>query len=188
MREESFRIKTRRKKMRNKIIMAVISAAALMLSGQAMAARQTANMTVSLTNIAVATISTTPIAFGNVTAASAGNATGTITVNVSTGITYKIAIDRGLHAPLGFMMTPCRQMTGAGGISRTYNTYSDPGLTTTWGDNDGAGGGVCAIGLNGPSVSGTGTGANEVRTVYAKADAGTGTGTVTDTLTVTVIY
>ncbi len=172
-------------KIKNKMIMAALAAAAFMAGGQAMAATTTASMTVSLTNVASASVSTTPIAFGNISAAAASaTATGTITVNVTSGAPYTISLDGGLHANTSGI---CRSMAGTG-VSRRYQTYANVAQTQVWGDSDTANSCAGTTSNGGQSKPGTGTGANQVLTVHAKAWGGTGLGAMSDTLTVTVAY
>ncbi len=175
-------------KINNKMIMAALAAAALMVSGQAMAATSTANMTVSMTNVATASVSATPIAFGNVIAGQPADATGTITVNVTSGAPYTVSFDAGVnHLAPSF----CRMMRGVSSTSvtdRTYDLYADAGHRVLWGDSDTANSCSGALNQGGASQAGTGTGANQVLTVYAHAHIGSRLGTMSDTVTVTVAY
>lgn len=166
----------------------LMAAAVLSVLGMsAHAATSIATMAVTLNNVASVSVLTTPVVFGDVaTSVAAPTATGSITVNATNGLLYKVSMDGGLHRNT---MGVCRGMTiGAGPAGRNYQLYSDPALSTAWGDSDLAN--SCpGTSLNGgSSVAGTGTGLDQVLTVHARAFSGATIGLMSDTVTVTVTY
>lgn len=175
-----------------KYILAAISAAAMLIAGQATAAgSNTANMLVTLTNVGTATVSATAVAFGTVTTATSNpTGTGNISVTASIGLPYTMSIDKGASSPVtaGY----CRTMNATdGGLqSRRYALYSDAGMGTAWGDSDAAA--TCNSGTNdtggGAKLADTGNGGAQAHTVYGKAFSGGKTGPMQDTVVVTVAW
>jgi len=174
--------------MKNKFILAAIGAM-MLFAGQANAGVATGSVVVSLTNVGTATVQTTPIAFGMVSSSTGGpTATGTITVNATSGMPYSVSINGGIHSnPPG----TCRSMMGTGTPlpKRQYQTFTAAFSGTPWGDSDTAN--TCAgtpYGSGGASKAGTGTGSPQIHTVYATAGASSILGVMSDTLTITVAY
>ncbi len=174
--------------MKNKFILAAISAT-MLCAGQAFAFTATGSMPVTLTNIGSATVSTTPVAFGNVHEGSTNLATGAIVVNATNTLPYRVSIDAGLHkAGTGL----CRQMMGVGPVPAPYALYRDAARLNEWGDTDLAN--TCFGNTNngGASLVSSGTGAAQTLVVYASTtlpwSASLGLGSISDTVTVTVTY
>ncbi len=178
--------------MEKNIILTAISAAVMIWAGSAIAFTKTATMQVTLNNLAVVTVSTTPVAFGEVVSTiTRPTGTGTVTVNAPGAIPYKISFSAGSHA---LATGTCRAMAitgqGSGQYARRYDLFSDAAHTRAWGDSDTDA--TCAPGSaragGGTSVAGIGTGADVTRTVYARAGFGRVLGAMSDTVTVTVAY
>tara|TARA_R110002072_G_scaffold1780_1_gene14587 strand:- start:16232 stop:16741 length:510 start_codon:yes stop_codon:yes gene_type:complete len=159
---------------------------AVSLPSAAFAASDSATMDVSLNNIASVSVLTAPIDFGDVgTNVVNPTATGSITVNASTGVPYNIAIDGGLYSR---SFGNCRWMEADPATTRAYSLYADSGQSIGWGDADfdnSCGGSDDASDV---SKSETGNGSDQIHTVYARAAAGSKVGSMSDTLTVTVYY
>ena len=100
------------------------------------------------------------------------DATSTIGVQCSNGVSYQVGLGDGTHAS-GSM----RRMAGAGGFV-TYELYRNSGRTQRWGNAAGS------------TVLGTGTGGTQNLTVYGRvgAQATPAAGTYTDTIVVSVTY
>lgn len=105
-------------------------------------------------------------------------ATGTLSVACTNSDPYTIALSAG--SGTGATVAN-RLMTKGGGTEQVqYQLYTNPALTTPWGD-----------GTNGTSiVSGTGNGSNQAITVYGRVPPQTtpSAGTYTDTIVATITY
>src|ERR1017187_3592985 len=121
---------------------------------------------------AACSVSASGIAFGNYTATSLINITGTVTVTCSSGTVYHVALNAGLAT--GATITS-RSMVGPASALLGYKLFSDSGRTTNWGNTSGTG-----------YVSGTGTGIAQTLTIYAQIPASefVAPGSYTDTITV----
>ena len=145
----------------------------------ALAAAATGVMTVTATVASTCTVGASTLAFGSVTSAAiqAGNidATGTVTVNCTTGSAYTVALDKG--AGTGSTI-PSRKMTAAA-VVLSYTIYTEATRATVWGD-----------GTASSTVAGTGSGAVQTLTAYGRIFSGqtVPAATYTDTVNVTVTY
>jgi spore coat protein U-like protein len=126
-------------------------------------------------------VSTTTLAFPSATSAAiqAGNidATGTVSVNCTTGSSYTIALDKGAGGSTA--TTAVRRML-SGTNALTYTVYSDAARTAVWADTTtGAG-----------SVTKTGTGTADLISAYGRIFSGqtVPAGAYVDVINVTVTY
>jgi spore coat protein U-like protein len=123
-------------------------------------------------------VGTSTLAFGSATSAAiqAGNidATGTVSVNCTTGSAYTIALDAGG----GTGATAASRKMTSGTNLLSYTVYTTAARTTVW-DATGPG-----------SVTGTGTGALQSISAYGRIFSGqtVPAATYTDTVNVTVTY
>lgn len=146
----------------------------------ALAQTATGSLAVSATVTDNCTLTTTPVAFGNIDATASANtdATGGISVTCTNGTTWSAAADAG--AGTGATLASRKMTSGANVLS--YALYTESTHTTLWGD--GAGGTTATI-------DGTGSGAVQNTTIYARVPGGqTGApaGSYADTVVVTVTY
>jgi spore coat protein U-like protein len=147
--------------------------------GNAYAATATGVMTVTATVASTCIVSTSTLAFGSSSSAAiqAGNvdATGSVSVNCTTGSAYTIALDKG--AGVGATL-PIRKMT-SGANTLNYTVYTDATRATIWGD-----------GTASSTVPGTGTGAAQLISAYGRIFSAqtVPAAAYTDTINVTVSY
>lgn len=147
--------------------------------GIAAASTTTGSFQVTASVVSSATVTATPIAFGNYSGNSAVSADGTVTVSATSGTPYTIGLTSGSGS--GATLS-ARILTGTTSSANklSYNIFTDSGHTTIWGD--GTGGSATA--------SGTGTGTPQVYTMYGQIPAGQSAApdSYTDTVTVNVTY
>ena len=190
--------------MSRKFLSALVAMAMVVLLGSpAWSAQQTATMNVSIQVTSVAaTVNTSALNFGTVFQGSTGKATATITVTVTNGANYKIAIGGGNNSASPHAATCNRRMIDAGAViggavsyNLTKNAYgSASGII--WGDACLATptfscGATAGNGGNGDCVSATGTGIAQTYTVYGETTtipASAASGIYTDTVLITVLY
>ena len=121
----------------NKLVRGLLLAAIaiLPLSSAAMAATATTTFPVSATIVKNCSIAAAPLAFGNydpvvVNAAAPLNATSTVTVACTKGVSATVSLDLGLnHANA---TGTSRAMSTAGPAYLSYEIYQDAGHTTVW--------------------------------------------------------
>jgi spore coat protein U-like protein len=153
-----------------------------MMSGDtADAAVLSSALNVTATVNAACTISTLPIAFlvYDVTAAAPTDATGTVTVNCSSGAPVYVTLDEGGHAGVGSTAAaPVRNMDAGTLTPLAYGLFQDASHGTVWG------------GTAGTAVATTGTGADQALTVYGRIPAGqaVASGAYADAVQATVNY
>jgi spore coat protein U-like protein len=145
----------------------------------AFATDASSSLGVSASVTANCTVSTSPVAFGNVdvTSGQAVQGTGSISVTCTNGTAWTAAADAGAGA--GADLTT-RKMANGGDLLN-YSLFTDSGRTQTWGDGQDAT----------TTFAATGTGSAQVETVYGLIQAGqTGVaaGDFADTVQVTVSY
>jgi hypothetical protein len=164
------------------LVLLAIAAAALCMSQTSMAAAAEATGVVNITASVTpdCAVGTSTLAFGSAssTTIQAGNvdATGTVSVNCTTGVGYTIKLDVGAGAGATFAS---RKMTPGANLLN-YSIYDSAGRTSVWGDGTGAT----------VTVASTGTGAAQSISAYGRI-FGAQTpppGTYTDTVNVTVSY
>lgn len=147
------------------------------LSQAAYSAVATGVMTVSATVSSTCVVGASTLAFSSATSAAiqAGNvdATGTVTVNCTTGSPYTIALDAGAGA--GATVASRKMTSGANLLS--YTVYTSAARTTVWDTGSG-------------TVAGTGSGAVQTISAYGRIFSGqtVPAATYTDTINVTVSY
>jgi len=162
----------------NKLFKLVLLGAAAGAVMGANAATATQNFGVKLVVQESCAIGTTPtdVDFGTRTRQTAAintDATGSLSVNCSSGTPYTIALNGGLNAN----GTSRRMLAGANYAS--YVLYQDSGYATPWGDGT----------TFGTTVSGTGTGSAVATSVYGRLTSlNFPAGTYSDTVTATVTY
>ena len=157
-------------------------AAVLITAGAAPAYAQTAssNLGVSATVTDNCTVSTSPVAFGNVDATSGANvdATGGISVTCTNGTAWSASADAG--AGTGAPLASRKLADGANLLN--YSLYTEATRTTLWGDG---------VGGTTATIDGTGTGVAQASTIYARVPSGQTSvpaGSYADTVAVTVTY
>ena len=104
------------------------------------------------------------------------DATGTVTVNCTTGSAYTIALDKGI----GTGATLATRVMSAGAQKLNYTVYTTAARTSVWGD--GTGGSL--------TVVGTGSGTSQSISAYGRVFSGqiATAATYTDTVNVTITY
>ncbi len=137
----------------------------------AYAATTGTSFTVTATVATVCSVTATDLAFGAYTNLAIA-ATSTVSVTCTSGGTYTVGLDDGLH------FSTTRRMKNAGTDYLGYELYKEVGHTNRWGSS------------GGELVSGVGSGAAQALTVYGNLPAGQGliAGSYTDTIQVTVTY
>jgi spore coat protein U-like protein len=146
----------------------------------AVAATATGVMSVSATVASTCVVGTSTLGFGSVSSAAiqAGNvdATGTVSVNCTTGSSYTIALAAG--GGLGATLASRKITSGANLLN--YSIYTSAARTTVWGDGT----------LASATVAGTGSGTSQSVVAYGRIFSGQAVpaGAYTDTVTVTVAY
>ncbi|MBI5874909.1 MAG: spore coat protein U domain-containing protein [Deltaproteobacteria bacterium] len=168
-----------------KILLAVCALALALGSAMPVSAlTTTANMSVSLTVIPVASVSVTNMSFGSVTpGAAVSDTSATITVNVTSGSVYTVTVDAGTHYLVGDKYRNLQSGATSGG---GYVLSKDSGFAAPWGDASYAN----TFDGYATGVASTGTGANQTLTIWGRFNgtAPSTAGTYTDTVTVTVNY
>jgi len=180
--------------MKRLILALTIAAMGLFYSGAAGAFTQTTtgSMNIAATVLPRCTVTTIPMEFPPYDGTRFAHATSTITVNCSTGVQYRIDIDKGLNT-IGTTTNPRYVKTGTSfpsmlntipyGLYKT-NTYM---VMDAWGDNGTTYCLACTIPPTG--LTATGTGLDQPATVYGELLSSTNpAGTYTDTVIVTVNY
>lgn len=156
--------------------------AALGLCQAANAATATGVMTVTATVASSCTVGTSTLAFGSVTSAAiqAGNidATGSVTVNCTTGSAYTVTLGAG--AGTGATFASRKMTSGAPVTLLNYSIYTTAGRATVWGEGTAAS----------VTVAGTGSGAVQTIDAFGRIFSGQTVPalTYTDTVAVTVTY
>lgn len=145
----------------------------------AYAADETANFDVTLTIVANCTISASLHDFGQNTGNIAADidTSSEVTVNCTNGSPYTVALSDGGNS----VVPGQRNMQNAADLSTvSYQLYSDPLRTQTWGSTTGV-----------DTVAGTGNDADQTLTVYGRVAAGQNGVTVgdyNDTVVATVTF
>ncbi|HMG46644.1 MAG TPA: spore coat U domain-containing protein [Allosphingosinicella sp.] len=155
------------------------AAAALCLPAPAIAGTVGNNLATSATVTANCTISTSPLAFGNVdsTSASDVDASGGLTITCTNGSAWTASAGLGAGSGASYAN---RKMT-AGANLLNYNIYTSAARTTVWGDGT----------ASTATLGGTGTGSAQSVTVYGRvggAQNSVPVGNYVDTVAVTVTY
>ncbi len=121
-------------------------------------------------------VTASTLSFLTVPAATPVDANATVNVTCTTGATYEVGLDPGLHAVSGQRNL---KIAGGGSTLIPYNLYHDGGYSVPWGNN-----------LMVDTYEGTGNGSAQALTVYGQipSQATPVTGVYTDTLTVYVDY
>jgi len=153
--------------MRNFASLAALAAAALAL-GLSSAHAQTASGNLSITfnlGASCTTAQVTPVTFPGAATGTiaAETATGSISVNCTSGALYNVGLDAGLH-PSTAGNTSTRRMAGTVNTTKyvTYDLWQDSGDSTHWGNTPPT-----------DTVGGTGTGSAQTISVYGKIPAQT---------------
>jgi spore coat protein U-like protein len=154
------------------------AAAAVLVSGSALAANATGTLAVSATVLKSCIVVTTPVVFGTYdpTLGSATQTSGTVVVTCTAGTPYTIALGPGGGTGATVALRKLSLLTN----TLNYGLFSNSGYSTVWGDT---------VGTN--TVAGTAplTLVN-THTVYASIPNGQGAalGDYLDTVAVTVAY
>ena len=157
----------------------LLVAASFGLAAPAAASTVGATLNTSATVTANCTVSTTPLAFGNVNTISGSNVDGSggLSVTCSNGTAWTASAGVGSGTGASYAG---RKMT-AGSDLLGYNLYTTSGYATVWGD------GTASTG----TIGGTGTGSAQSVTVYGRIASGQTTvppGSYADTVAVTITY
>jgi spore coat protein U-like protein len=144
----------------------------------AMAATDSANLGVSATVSSNCNVSTSPVAFGSVdvTAGSAVNGSGSISVTCTSGTAWSAAADVG--AGTGASLETRKMSNGVDVLN--YALYVDNARSSIWGDGEST-----------ATIDDTGTGSAQSKTIYGTIlanQAGVTAGSYADTVVVTVTY
>jgi len=159
---------------------ALLAALCMAYGASAVAATASGVMTVSATVASTCVVGTSTLGFGSVSSSAiqAGNvdATGTVTVNCTTGSSYTIAL--GVGGGSGATLASRKMTTGANLLN--YSIYTSAARATVWGDGT----------LSSATAPGTGSGTNQAIVAYGRIFSGqtVPAGAYTDTVTVTVAY
>jgi spore coat protein U-like protein len=153
--------------------------AALLCSAPASAATVGTTLAANATVTANCTVSSSPLAFGNVNTISGSNVDGTggLSVTCTNGTAW--AASAGVGAGSGASFASRKMTSGANLLN--YNLYTSSGYTTVWGDGTGST----------ATIGGTGSGSAQAVTVYGRVGSGqttVPTGAYADTVAVTVTY
>lgn len=157
------------------------SAAAMIFASAAtpaFAQSANANLGVSATVTENCTVTTDPVAFGDVdvTTGAAVPGVGGIAVTCTNGVAWSADADAG--AGTGASILDRRMADGVNLLS--YQLYTEPTRTEIWGDGE-----------DGETIDDEGTGTEQEVPIYARviaAQAGVLSGTYADTVVVTVTY
>jgi spore coat protein U-like protein len=155
------------------------AATAICLPAPAIASTVGGSLATSATVTANCTVSTTPLAFGNVDSTSASNvdATGGLSITCTNGSAWTASAGVGAGSGASYAS---RKMT-AGSDLLNYNIYTSAARSTVWGD------GTASTG----TIGGTGNGSAQSVTVYGRVAGGQNgvpVGSYADTVAVTVTY
>ncbi|HYI48433.1 MAG TPA: spore coat U domain-containing protein [Allosphingosinicella sp.] len=147
-------------------------------AGPAFAQTAGGNLGVSATVTENCTLTTDPVAFGNVdvTTGAAVPGVGGIAVTCTNGVAWSADADAG--AGTGASILDRRMADGANLLS--YQLYTEPTRTEIWGDGE-----------DGETIDDEGTGSEQVVPIYARviaAQSDVPSGTYADTVVVTVTY
>jgi len=148
----------------------------------AQAALATGSMTVTATVASSCVVGASSLSFGSITSAAiqAGNidATGTVTVNCTTGTPYTVGL--GVGAGSGATFASRKMTSGAPITLLNYTIYTQTGRTTVWGDGT----------ATSVTVPGTGSGAVQSIDAYGRILSGQTVPALTynDTVSVTITY
>jgi spore coat protein U-like protein len=156
-----------------------LALAAICLPAPALAGTVSNSLATSATVTANCTITTNPLAFGNVDSTSATNvdATGGLSITCTNGSAWAASAGFGSGSGASFAN---RKMTSGANLLN-YNIYTSAARTTVWGDGTGST----------ATIGGTGTGSAQAVTVYGRVAGGQTTipiGSYADTVSVTVTY
>ena len=123
----------------------------------------------------ICSVSAGSLGFGTVNPATGGTATGTVSVNCSSGAGYQVSLSAGQN-----VSGTTRRMAGPAGSRLNYELFSDSARSVKWGDGT-------ALGQR---VSGTGSGSGQSLIVYGRVVSGqnVAAGSYVDTVLVTVEY
>jgi spore coat protein U-like protein len=160
-------------------LLPVFAVAAVLSAGNgdtpALAATDTANLTVTASVAAVCNVQSATMAFGAYDPAAPSDLDAATTINLTCtpGTTYDIGLDGG-----GSGNVSARQMLN-GGATLDYGMYQDASRATNWGDSVGT-----------DTVSGVGGGGLQSHTVFGRIPTGqfVSTGAYIDTVTITVTF
>lgn len=166
------------------------AAGLLMLSAGsvAQAASIATTMTVTATAQETCSISASPLAFGNLSAATFTEQLGSLSVTCDSGVAYSVTIDAGQYVGQaspggGFCPSNKRCLFDGNGQYVAYDLYYDSYFGSAWGDQ-GFGGTFNA----GIARTGTGSGSEQTLNVYGVAQAHPGAGNYSDQVVVTIHY
>jgi spore coat protein U-like protein len=166
----------------SKLIVRLAGAAVLggLVAAPSYASTATGDLGVSATVTSNCTLSTSPVAFGNVDVTSGSNvdATGSIGVTCTSGTAWDASADAG--SGTGATLDTRKMTSGTNLLN--YVLYTDSARSTVWGD-----GVDSATSL----ISDTGSGVEQTKTIYGRVPSGqTGVpaGSYADTVAVTVTY
>ena len=168
--------------MRKKIatrLLPVFAVAAVLSAGNgdtpALAATDTATLTVTASVAAVCNVQSATLAFGTYDPAAANlDASTTINLTCTPGTNYDIGLDGG-----GSGNVSARQMANGGASTLNYGMYQDATRTINWGDTVGT-----------DTITGVGAGGLQSHTVFGRIPTGqfVATGAYNDTVTITVTF
>ena len=146
----------------------------------AYSAEVTSTLDVSANVLAVCTVSTTPIDFGDYDESNQSFAQGSVDVTCSQGTFYNIALDYGSN-----YIPMLRRMTDGSSNYLLYNIFQDQSGTTVWGDSD-----FDNTFAQGPSLSDTANGLLQEHTTYGWVPDSqvVPSGPYSDVVNVTVYY
>jgi spore coat protein U-like protein len=139
----------------------------------------TATASIGATGNAPATcsVTSTVLKFHSITTLLEADGNATVTVTCTSGATYAVGMDYGLHATTGTQ----RNLHGTTNATLVnYGIFTNSGHTIPWGNIDGV-----------DAVAGTGTGAAQILTVYGQVPSGqtlAADDLYTDTIGVTLTY
>jgi spore coat protein U domain-containing protein, fimbrial subunit CupE1/2/3/6 len=156
-----------------------LALAAFCLPAPALAGTVGNSLATSATVTGNCTITTTPLAFGNVNTISGSNVDGTggLSITCTNGTAWTAAA--GVGGGTGASYTGRRMVAGANQLG--YNLYTAGDYATVWGDGS----------ASTATLGGTGTGSAQAVTVYGRVGSGQTTvpaGSYLDTVAVTVTY
>lgn len=154
---------------------------ALLLLAQVSSQAQAAGLQAGAAVPAAVWLSVSPMNFGEI-GTGVYEATASITVRASKGITFRIALDGGQHPSAG--LRALRRLRGSDSL--TYELWQDAGRSLPWGDA-----GFAGSYPNGNPLPAIGTGTPQRFTVYGHLYSIEGMpapGLYADTVTVTVHY
>ncbi len=154
----------------------------LFITSTAFAGSATANLTVTTqVETSCGAITVSNVGFPAYTGTEV-TATGSVTINCTSGASYDIALDKGIGAGATVAARYLtNQTSGMSDQKLEYKLYSDSARTILWGD-----------GTSGTSkVAGTTTGADQTHTIYGAvtgSQTGRKVGTYQDTVVVTLTF